>query len=220
MSDKLLSCIEENGIIAIFRKVPQASVVRLADALYRGGIRLFEVTFDQSDPDCLAHTAAAIRALCAAYPDLYFGAGTVLTKEQVAAAKEAGGRFIISPNTDVEVIRYTKELGLVSIPGAMTPSEVMTAHNAGADFVKLFPAGWLGPDYLKNITSPISHVKLLATGGVGLDNFGDFVAAGCAGAGIGSSLCDKTRIKTGDWDGLTEEARRYVAAFRKAKGLG
>lgn len=217
MTENLTRRIEENGIVAIFRKIGHDDLLQLTQALSRGGIQLFEVTFDQKDEACIAHTSEAIGALCAAFPGLSFGAGTVLTKEQVTAAADAGGQFIISPNTDLEVIRHTKQLGMVSIPGAMTPSEVMTAHCAGADFVKLFPAGYLGVPYVKDLTSPISHVKLLATGGVDLSNFGPLVRAGCCGAGLGSSLCDRKKIKAGDWDGLTQLAREYVGAFRQAK---
>lgn len=215
MSGSLAGFISSHGIIAICRKLYGDDLLRLADALQKGGVRLMEVTFDQADPQCVKHTAAAISALCEAFPDMRFGAGTVLNAEQVIAAKEAGGGFIISPNTDAAVIRKTKELGLVSIPGAMTPSEVLSAHDAGADFVKLFPAGYLGISYLKDLMAPISHVRLLATGGISVDNFADFLRAGCCGAGIASTLCDKAKIKAGDWAGLTETARQFTTLFAR-----
>ena len=167
-----LEFIQENKVITICRKVYGEDLLNLAGALKAGGVKLIEVTFDQADPDCIAKTSEAIRSLCEQYGDeMMFGAGTVLTKEQVKAAADAGARYIISPNIDPEVIRYTKELGLVSMPGAMTPSEIISAHNLGADIVKLFPAGYLGFGYIKDILGPISHVKLCATGGVNEANW-------------------------------------------------
>lgn len=204
--------IVRHKIIAIYRKIYGDTLKRLADALQAGGIRMMEVTFDQQDPDCVAKTAESIRMLADTFGDsMQFGAGTVLTTEQVRAAREAGGRFVISPNTDPEIIRRTKELGLVSIPGAMTPSEIMTAHNNGADFVKLFPSGALGFRYIKDILAPISHVKLIATGGVSEDDLGQYLALGFAGAGVGGRLADKKLIAEGNFPELTERARKFVA---------
>ena len=213
MSKSVVDLIAAHGIIAICRKIYGANLTGLASALQKGGVKLMEVTFDQSDPDGVSRTAEGISQLCAAFPEMQFGAGTVLTREQVDAAKDAGAGFIISPNTDIDLVRYTKSLGLVSIPGAMTPTEIMSAHDAGADYVKLFPASYLGLKYLKDITAPINHVKLLATGGMSADNLGDFLRAGCRGAGISSTLCDKARILAGDWDTLTKTARELVSIF-------
>ena len=162
-----LDFISQNKVITICRRVYGEDLLKLADALYAGGIKMIEVTFDQADPDCIEKTGECIRALCDRFGDkMMFGAGTVLNAEQVEAAAKAGARYIISPNVDADVIAKTKELGLVSMPGAMTPSEILTAHKLGADIVKLFPAGYLGFGYIKDILGPISHVKLCATGGV------------------------------------------------------
>ncbi len=206
-----LEFVQSNKVITICRKVYGKDLENLAGALVAGGVKLIEVTFDQADPDCVKKTAECIHMLCEKYGDsMMFGAGTVLTKEQVKAAAEAGGRYIISPNTDPEVISYTKELGLVSIPGAMTPSEIMTAHNLGADIVKLFPAGSLGFKYIKDILAPISHVKLCATGGVTEENWGDYLDLGFVGAGISSRLCDKKCIAAGDFDEITRRAQAFT----------
>lgn len=213
MSESILEIIASHGIIAICRKIYGDDLLSLAAALQSGGVRLMEVTFDQSDPDCISRTGEGIRALCDQFPAMRFGAGTVLTIPQVDATKAAGGQFIISPNTDVDVIRHTKSLGLVSIPGAMTPSEVMSAHCAGADYVKLFPAATLGIQYLKDLTAPVNHVKILATGGISAGNLAEFLRAGCRGAGISSSLCDKAQIKAGNWDALTSSAKEIVSIF-------
>ena len=142
--------------------------------------------------------------------DFYAGAGTVLTKEQVKAAFDAGASYIISPNTNPEVIRYTKELGLVSIPGAMTPTEILLAHDCGADIVKLFPAATLGLRYVKDILAPISHVAIIATAGITEDNFAEFLKLGLKGAGISGRLTDKKLIAAGDWEEFTRRARAFV----------
>ena len=210
-----LEFIQENKVITICRKVYGEDLLRLAAALYEGGVKLIEVTFDQADPDCVEKTAEAIRSLCAAFGDrMMFGAGTVLTREQVKAAAEAGARYIISPNTDASVILFTKELGLVSIPGAMTPSEIITAHNLGADIVKLFPSGYLGFSYIKDILAPISHVKLCATGGVNEENWGEYLDLGFAGAGISGRLCDKKCIAAGDFAEITRRAKVFMDITR------
>lgn len=204
--------ILRDKVIVIARRVYGDTLLKLAEAMCEGGIHLMELTFDQSDPDCVEKTAAGIARLKARFGDsMRFGAGTVLSPQQVLAAKEAGGEYIISPNTDLEVIRATKEQKLVSIPGAMTPSEILTAHNAGADFVKLFPAGYLGLPYLKDIRAPISHVKLLATGGVTEENFGAFLRTGAVGAGISGRLTDKSCIADGNFAELTARARAFRA---------
>lgn len=210
-----LDFITENKVITICRKVYGEDLLRLADALYKGGVKMIEVTFDQADPDCVQKTSDCIRMLCENFGDkMMFGAGTVLTREQVKAAVNAGARYIISPNTDPDIIRYTKELGLVSIPGAMTPSEIMTAHNCGADIVKLFPSGALGFRYIKDILAPISHVKLCATGGVTEDNWGEYLALGFAGAGISGRLCDKKCIAAGDFETITHRAQKFMDIAR------
>ena len=204
--------IIENKVIVICRKVYGDDLLRLAGALYDGGVRMIEVTFDQADPDCIEKTAAAMRMLKQNYEGaIRFGAGTVLTAEQVNAAYEAGGEYMISPNTNFGVIKRTKELGLISIPGAMTPTEILDAHDAGADFVKLFPASYLGMSYVKDITAPISHVKLIATGGVNETNYGAYLDAGFVGAGISSRLADRKLIASGTFAEITARAREFAA---------
>lgn len=203
--------IEENKIIAICRKVYGQDLMNLAQALLDGGVKLMEVTFDQADPDCITKTTTCISMLQEKFGDnMMFGAGTVLTKEQVQAAADAGARYIISPNVDPLVIGCTKELGLVSIPGAMTPSEIITAHNLGADIVKLFPAGTLGFRYIKDILAPISHVKLCATGGVTEETWGQYLDLNFVGAGISGRLCDKKCIAEGNFAEITHRAAVFT----------
>ncbi len=208
--------IDQNKVIAICRRIYGEDLYRLADALGRGGIRLMEITFDQADPDCIAKTTQAIHMLADKFEDrLLAGAGTVLTKEQVKAALDAGAHYIISPNVDVEVISYSKELGLISIPGAMTPSEIITAHKAGADFVKLFPSGTLGFSYIKDILAPISHVRLVATGGVTEDTLSQYLDLGFAGAGVSGRLADRKLIKEGNFEEIENRARAFMSIVDK-----
>lgn len=210
-----LDFITQNKVITICRRVYGENLLRLADALYEGGVKMIEVTFDQADPACIEKTCDSIRALNVRFGDkMMFGAGTVLTPEQVAAAADAGARYIISPNVDADVIGKTKELGLVSIPGAMTPTEILTAHKLGADIVKLFPAGYLGFGYIKDILGPISHVKLCATGGVTEENWGKYLDFGFAGAGISGRLCDRKCIAAGDFGEITRRAQAFIDITR------
>lgn len=206
-----ISGIRSKKIITICRRLYGDDLLRLAEALHKAGICHMEVTFDQSDSAGEEKTARAISALDERFGgEMEFGAGTVLTERQVQIAKEAGAKFIISPNVNDEVIRTTLAEGLISIPGAMTPSEILHADRLGAQFVKLFPAGTLGLKYLKDVRAPISHVSLLATGGITEDNFGDFLAAGAAGAGISGRLTDKKCIEAGSFEELTRRARAFM----------
>lgn len=209
---KTVDYIEKNKIICICRKLYGDDLIKLAHALYDGGLKMMEVTFDQHDPECISKTAEAISSLREEFGDtMRFGAGTVLTREQVDAARSAGAEYIISPNTNTDLIGYTKECGLVSIPGAMTPSETIAAHDSGADFVKLFPATWLGFKYIKDILGPISHVKLIATGGVNEDNLGKYYDMGFIGAGISSILADKKLMAKGDYAEITKRTKTIMS---------
>ena len=141
MRDQVIQQIEQEKIIAIVRGVGPEQCMKVADALYAGGIRLMEITYNQKDPASFQATADAISAITKAYEGrMFVGAGTVTTTELVELTAKAGGKFIISPDTNPDVIRRTRELDMVSMPGALTPTEIMTAHRAGADYVKLFPA--------------------------------------------------------------------------------
>ena len=203
--------VKEQKIVAIVRGVSADRIVPAVKALYDGGIRLVEVTFNQKSPTCIEDTAAAISAISKEFTDLYAGAGTVMTVEQVEAAYNAGAKYIISPDVNADVIKRTKELGMLSMPGALTPTEIATAHRLGADFVKLFPSGNFGIAYIKAIRAPLSHVPLLAVGGVDENNMADFYKAGICGFGIGSNLVNNKLIEAGDYEGLKALAEKYVA---------
>ena len=216
MRETVISTIEKEKIIAILRGIAGEDLIPLAEALYAGGIRLLEVTYDASGRVSDEETAAAIATLAAHFEGrMLIGAGTVLTVEQVALTHAAGGRFIISPDTCEKVIEKTRALGMVSIPGALTPTEIAAAHRAGADFVKLFPVNALGAAYVKAIRAPLSHIRLLAVGGICPDNMGEYLQAGIAGFGIGSNITPKDAIKAKDFERITALARQYAEEIAK-----
>ena len=210
-----LEWIQQRKIIAIVRGLAPEYMVKLAEALYEGGIDLMEVTFNQQKPETWKDTAAAIRAVSEHMQGkMLVGAGTVIKQEQLDMAKEAGALYIITPNTNVELIRKVKEYGLLSFPGALTPSEIEAAYEAGADAVKVFPAGSMGPAYIKAVKAPLSHIPLMAVGGVNEKNAADFLKAGCCGIGVGGNLVNKEWIESGEWDKIIALAQEY----RKAVG--
>ncbi len=217
MRDYIISKVLEHKAIAIVRGASADDCIKVADALYEGGIRFMEITFNQKNPDSFSDTAKAISAVATKYEGkMLIGAGTVTTPELVEIAAKAGAKYIISPDTNEDVIKKTRELGLVSMPGAFTPSEVLAAHRAGADFVKLFPIGNLGASYVKALCAPISHVKMLAVGGVNENNAADFINAGCYGVGVGGNLANKKWIEAGEFDKITEVARKLVENIKNA----
>lgn len=210
--------IEKEKVIAIIRGADADQCVKVAHALYEGGIRLMEITYNQKDPAAFRVTANTIHTLAKEFEGrMLIGAGTVTTSELVDLTADAGGKFIISPDCYPDVIRRTLERNMVSIPGALTPTEIMTAHRCGADFVKLFPVAQLGIPYVKAVTAPISHVKLLAVGGVNETNIADYLSAGLRGAGIGGNLANKKWIEAGEYHRITETAQNIVAQIQKIK---
>jgi len=211
VKETVIKAIEQYKVIAILRGIRQDKLLPLAQALYDGGIRLLEVTYSADGHIADEVTASSIRQLSAHFQNkLLIGAGTVLTPNQVRLTKKAGGLFVISPNTDEEVIKESNLRGLVSIPGALTPTEIADAKKAGADFVKLFPASVLGSEYIKAIKAPLSHVKLLAVGGIDETNMTDYLNAGACGIGVGSNITNKEKIANSDWAGITALAKKYT----------
>lgn len=211
MRDAIIQKVYEKKIIAIVRGVYDEDCLQLARALYEGGVEMMEVTFDQSKPEELNHTTETVRRCIEDMGDkMIFGAGTVTTVDMVKLAKEAGAQFIVSPDVNEAVIKATRELNLVSMPGAMTATEVLKAHSYGADFVKLFPIANLGPAYVKALRGPINHIPLLAVGGVSEKNIREFMDAGVVGAGVGGNLVNKKWIASGEFEKITEVARQLM----------
>lgn len=210
MENNILKRIENGKIVAILRKVDKQYIQPVAQALIAGGISLIEVTFDQSGGEGIKNTMAALSILNNEFnKEICVGAGTVMSEEQVKMAVDAGARYIISPNTNRKVIEYTKKLGVVSIPGALTPSEIAQAYEYGADIIKLFPAGELGIPYIKAIRAPLSHIPMMAVGGIDENNITNFMNTGIIGVGIGSGITKKELIQNEKFNELTRLAKKY-----------
>ena len=215
MREGLIELIKQEKLIVIVRGIKREKLIPLTEAMYQGGVRLLEVTYSANGSVSDEETAENIQMLQDRFGEkMYIGAGTVLTEKQVELTQKAGGRFIISPNTKKNIISQTRELGMVSIPGAFSPSEVVEAHEIGADFVKLFPITNLGFEYVKAIKAPLSHIDLLAVGGIDLSNIVSYKKAGVSGFGIGSNITDKSMIANGDWAGITALAQQYTQAIK------
>lgn len=205
--------IEKSKVIVIVRGVARENLIPLVEAMYQGGIRLVECTYDAKGAISDEEIASRIQMLAEHFEGkMLIGAGTVLTEKQVRLTAQAGGKFIISPDTDSKVIACTKECGLVSIPGALTPTEVAGAVKAGADFVKVFPIDLYGPNYIKTLKAPLSNARLLAVNGITAENMGDYYAAGACGVGVGSGIVNKAMIEAGDFEGITALAKGYTQA--------
>ncbi len=192
-------------IVAIFRGVDLQQAMDAAAVFVDAGIKAIEITCNTSD------VIPIIAGLSEKYGEqLAIGAGTVMTVEEVESAKRAGASFILSPDCNPEIIKATKDAGLFSVPGAFTASEIVQAHRAGADMVKLFPAGRLGPGYMKDLLGPLGHIKFMAVGGIDLANTKDFLDAGAKAIGIGSSLVNIKLIESRDFRQLKKLAIDFV----------
>lgn len=214
MSKETLQRIMDGKIVAIVRGIDSSKIAQLAQALEAGGITCIEVTFDQSAPEKVKNTLDGIANIKAALGDrVCVGAGTVMTVEQVNQAAQAGAEYMISPNTDPEVIAETKRLNKISIPGAMTPSEVADAYKCGADIVKMFPAGILGSAYIKAVKAPLKHIPVTAVGGVNPQNCAEFIRAGACGVGVGGNLVSSELVNAGRFDEITALAKEYTQAL-------
>ena len=211
-----LEYVEQRKIVAIVRGLEPDYLLRLGHALEEGGIGLMEVTYDQRAPESWAATAKAIQAVEEEFGErLLVGAGTVITPEQVRLTYEAGGHYLVTPTTQPEIIRMGKDLGLGLFPGAFSATEILSAYEAGADAVKVFPASCVGPGYIKAIRGPLSHIPLMAVGGINEKNAADYLKAGCVGLGVGGNLVNKEWIRNGEWEKITALARAFLAAVNE-----
>ena len=201
----VLSQILEHKIVTIIRGANPPDVIKIATALRDGGIRVLEVTFNS--PDAMKVLAELSKKMGA---EMLIGMGTVLDKKTVQQAIGAGAKFIISPSFHPEVIRETKKLGGVSIPGAFTATEIVNAFNEGGDIIKVFPASG-NVNYIKELRAPLSHIPLMPTGGITLDNCKDFLNAGAVALGVGSALVNTKEPVTDNFLlRLTESASKFV----------
>ena len=214
MSDRaaVVSQVTACGVVAVIRLQDGTVLRAVVDALVDGGIRASEVTMT------VPGAVELIRELAPTLPDGFLlGAGTVLDAETVGRVVDAGARFVVSPVFRPSVIEASHRLGIPAMPGCFSPTEILTAWEAGADIVKVFPATALGPGFFKDVRAPLPQVKLMPTGGVSLDNAGDWIRAGAAAVGVGSALLDASAIQSGQWSVLTANARRIVANVAAAR---
>ena len=214
MKQQTIEQIDKHKLVAILRGVKPEQLLDLLQALYDGGVRLAEITFDAKGVIPAQVTADQIHSAAQHFEGkMLIGAGTVLTTEKAELAIAAGARFLISPNVDADVIACAVKNGVVSMPGALTPTESVDAVKLGADYVKIFPSDSLGPKYFKAICAPLSHIKFIAVGGVDEKNVADFLKAGAVGVGVGSNIINKEMLKNNDFAGITRLAKLYVEAI-------
>lgn len=207
--DELLA----GGVVGVIRGVEATVVVDIARALRAGDVTAVEVTVDT--PGAMGMIEDVAEAL--ADDDVLVGAGTVLDAETARSAILSGAEFVVSPSVSTPVIEVCNRYGVPVAPGAFTPTEVVTAYEAGADIVKVFPASDLGPGYVGSLKGPLGHVPLLPTGGVNVDNAGEFIRAGAAAVGVGSALVDEELVADGDFEAIRARADALVGAVATAR---
>lgn len=208
---EIVALLLNPGIIAVIRAENAAQAEGASEALVEGGVTAIEITTTTPSALGAIHTTAqrlGDRAL--------IGVGTVLDTATCHAALEAGAEFVVSPVCCRELVQISHDAGRPVMLGAYTPTEAQRAHDAGADFVKLFPAETLGPSYVKALRGPLPHLRIVPTGGVDMQNVGAWFAVGCAAVGVGSLLVSRELLQRGDWPALTRRARDFVAAAKRS----
>jgi len=205
--------VEACGVVAVIRLQDSSKLRAVIDALAAGGVKALEVTM--TVPRAIELIGEIAPALP---PDFVIGAGTVVDPDTAHAAILAGARFIVGPVLRPAVIDVCHRYDVAVMPGCFSPTEILTAWEAGADVVKVFPATALGPSYFKDIRGPLPQLKLMPTGGVSLDNAGDWIRAGAVAIGVGTALVDAKMVAAGDFAAITERAGRFVEAVRAARG--
>lgn len=207
-----VSTLESLGIVAVIRLRDAAKLRGVVDALAEGGVRALEVTMT------VPNAVGLLRELSAALPDGFLlGAGTVTDANTARAVIDAGARFVVGPVFRREVITVCHDRDVAAVPGCFSPTEMLDAHEAGADIVKIFPATMLGPQFIKDVRAPLPQLKLMPTGGVTPANAGDWIRAGAVAVGIGSALLDAAAIDRGEWSVLTTRAREAVRSVADAR---
>ncbi|WP_099159267.1 bifunctional 4-hydroxy-2-oxoglutarate aldolase/2-dehydro-3-deoxy-phosphogluconate aldolase [Virgibacillus ndiopensis] len=208
--NETLQKIMDNKLVAVVRGADPDNILSIGDALVNGGIRIMEITMDTPNVDTV------IRRLHEKFNgQMIVGAGTVLDPESAKTAIMAGAQFIFSPTVNTETIKMTKRYGVVSIPGAMTPTEILTAYEHGADLIKVFPAGVMGPSYIKDIHGPLPYIPLMPTGGVDLSNIKQYFDNGAVAAGLGGSLINtKQPLDKAALENITETAKQFVDTIK------
>jgi len=214
MNTTVVEELKKTRFMVLARGVPTDVLVKGVEAIAEAGVTVFESTFDHRREDCIEENAGKIAALVAALGDrMHIGAGTVLSVEEARAAHDAGATFIVSPDSDPAVIAETKRLGMTSIPGAMTPTEIKRAWALGADIVKLFPADDLGYHYIQNLKGPLPHIPFMATGGVNPETIPEFLNRGILAVGTGITVFRPDLVQARDYAGIRALAAAHVEAI-------
>lgn len=204
--EAIIKRILNERVFAVLRLKNTERIDRIVEAIVAGGITTIEITMNsQNAEECLYRVAKQ-------FPDCLVGAGTVIGVESAARAIESGAKFLVSPVTDLDMLAVAQQIGLVSMAGALTPTEAWQAWQAGADFVKLFPLKGLGPDYVRSIRGPLPDIRYVPTNGVTFDNVTEWFDAGAAAVGVGTPLISDKDVESGDLSAITERAKRIVAA--------
>lgn len=211
--NKVVDQLSNPGVVAIVRLGDYSAAVEMVRALYEGGIRAVEFTY--TNPRAGEAISSVVDVMGGS---VAIGAGTVMDPETARAAMLQGASFIVTPTTNVETIRICRRYAVPTVIGAFTPTEMLTAWESGATFVKLFPASAVGAKYIKDIHGPLPQIPIIPTGGVSLENCGEFIKAGAAGIAVGSNLVDAKTVANEEWSILTDRARELVAAVAKARG--
>jgi 2-dehydro-3-deoxyphosphogluconate aldolase/(4S)-4-hydroxy-2-oxoglutarate aldolase len=210
---EVINQIRNIGVIPVVRATSADEAMRAIDAIREGGISVLEITMT------VPGAVGVIEQLARTYGnEVLVGAGTVLDAETARACILSGAQFVVSPALNVETIECCRRYGVAIMPGALTPTEVVQAWTAGADFVKVFPAGALGgANYLKALKAPLPHIELVPTGGVSLKTAADFIKAGASALGVGADLVDLKAIRDGQAGVITERAKQFVQIVREAR---
>ena len=215
-AQRTLQVIEKGGVVPVVRLPDLAGAVGLAEALLDGGVTAVELTM--TSPGAL-EALSLLRERVAGFArgTAALGMGSVLNRDMAVAAIESGAQFVVAPTLDLPTVSCCVERKIPVMPGAFTPTEIQTAWLAGAAVVKVFPATRLGPGYFSDVLAPLPHLRLMPTGGVGLENAGEFIGAGAVAVGVGSALVRKDWVADGNWPALTAQARKFVEAVQEAR---
>lgn len=209
---EIINRLKNPGIIAVVRARAAGQVIPLSEALLAGGVIAIEITM--TTPDAIG----AIRAASKYFGQrALIGVGTVLNPETCQSAIDAGAEFVVSPVCRTDLVPIAASANRPIMLGCYTPTEAQRAHDAGSDFIKLFPADTLGPKYIKALRAPLPHLEIVPTGGVDVENVGDWLRAGCAAVGAGSSLVSPEILSANDWPKLTQRAAEFVAAAQRSR---
>lgn len=210
--EKITKSLIDGGAVAVIRLADSSKLIKVAEAIYKGGVSAIEITM--TVPDAINVIKIACKEI-GSYMNV--GVGSVLNSETAKKAIHAGANYVVSPIFKKEIVETAHANGVPAMPGAFTPTEIQTAFEAGADIVKVFPADVVGMAFFKGILAPMPHLKLMPTGGVSLTNAGDWLKSGACAVGVGSALLDKKAIESGNYQVLTENAKILMSSINKVR---